>query len=39
VVVLHNNHAAREVTVRVGKRRLTASLPGWTLATYVLTGC
>ena len=36
VVVLHNNAAARSVTVRLGRRRLTAELPGWTLATYVL---
>ena len=36
VVVLHNNAPARAVTVRVGRQRLTAELPGWTLATYVL---
>lgn len=37
VVVLHNNAPARTITVRSGDRELTAALPGWTLATYVLT--
>lgn len=37
VVVLHNNAPARAVTVRAGDRMLTAELPGWTLATFVLT--
>ncbi|ATG56171.1 hypothetical protein CFK41_16340 [Brachybacterium ginsengisoli] len=37
VVVLHNNAEARSITVRAGDRELTAELPGWTLATYVLT--
>jgi glucosylceramidase len=36
VVVLHNNAAARAITVSVKGRHLTAELPGWTLATYVL---
>lgn len=37
VVVLHNNASARAITVRAGDRELTAELPGWTLATFVLT--
>ncbi|MGP9581449.1 glycoside hydrolase family 30 protein [Brachybacterium sp. AOP35-5H-19] len=37
VVVLHNDAPARAVTVRAGDRVLTAELPGWTLATFVLT--
>lgn len=37
VVVLHNNAPARAITVRAGDRELTAELPGWTLATFVLT--
>ena len=37
VVVLHNNAPARTIRVRAGYRELTVALPGWTLATCVLT--
>jgi glucosylceramidase len=37
VVVLHNNAPARTIRVRAGDRELTVALPGWTLATCVLT--
>ncbi|MFE7606461.1 glycoside hydrolase family 30 beta sandwich domain-containing protein [Brachybacterium paraconglomeratum] len=37
VVVLHNNAPARTIRVRAGDRELRVALPGWTLATCVLT--